>query len=691
MRQWILLLLICLQNAAPIAAEVPHVRGELISSVSSVSAGDNFEVIFRQDIDDGWHTYWTNPGDSGAAPDITWDIPDTVQVSDFQYPYPERIAYGPLMNFGYHDEVLLPFRVSLDDAFTGDILELNGRGRVLVCADICIPQSIELSLSVPIADTTVSAGNETLFQLANSLIPVAIDVPANYSATDDRIEFSVGLPGVQGNRIQSIDFFPNTPDVIDNAADQTWQMTEAGLVVSLVPGFDFRAGESDLSGVIVIREGEDLVSSYAITQGEAAVDPVPTGPTETSMGLLLAMGFAFIGGLILNLMPCVFPVLSIKVLSLAESAAGAPTAMRMHGWAYTAGVVGSFVVIALILMGLRAGGEAIGWGFQLQSPVVVALLAYLFVLIGLNLLGMFEIGTSFMQLGGAGGSSNGYLSSVSTGVLATIVAAPCTAPFMGAAVGYALLQSGTTGVLVFAALGLGMAVPYLLLTYSPALLKRMPRPGPWMETLRQALAFPMLASAIWLLWVLGVQAGATAMMQVLAGALLIAFAIWLIQKTRSTRGRHVSMVVAIGFVGVALYAAGTQQSAVAITPDAETAAAPADATPYSKQALTQALESGPVFVNFTAAWCITCKVNELNALEVQSVKTAFATHGVSYLKADWTNEDPLITEALKAYGRSGVPLYLLYERGSDRATVLPQILTPGIVIDALEQLSPADQ
>ncbi len=664
-----------------LASEAPHVRVELISSVETVAPGDRFDVILRQDIDEGWHTYWTNPGDSGAPPNIEWDVVDGVVVSEFSYPFPKRIPYGPLMNYGYKDEVLLPFTVTLDPSFAGQELVISGRGRVLVCADICIPQAVEVSLVLPVTDKTVSAGREALFERAESLVPVPINLSASYTSSDEAIELSIGLPGMQGNRIAQVDFFPYQPDLIDNPAPQSFRLNDEGLVLSLAAGWEFKPGESDLSGVIVVREGEGIVSSYAVQQGNGATSAGPS--EEAPMGLLLAVAFAFLGGLILNLMPCVFPVLSIKILSLTESAAGEAATIRRHGWAYTAGVVGSFVAIALLLLALRAGGEAIGWGFQLQSPVVVALLAYLFVLIGLNLLGMFEFGTSIMQLGAGENQGHGYMSSVSTGVLATVVAAPCTAPFMGAAVGYALLQSEMTGLLVFASLGLGMAAPYLMLCYSPALLGRLPKPGAWMDTMRQALAFPMLASAVWLLWVLGIQAGATAMMQVLAGALTIAFAIWLYQKIRA---KWIGATLASALVAIALYAAFSQEVVIA----AEVSAGKSvegGASPYSKAALVAAKEKGPVFVNFTAAWCITCKVNELNALEVSSVKAAFEDRGLTYLKADWTNEDPKITEALKQYGRSGVPLYLLYEKGADRATVLPQILTPSIVIDALDTLS----
>jgi DsbC/DsbD-like thiol-disulfide interchange protein/cytochrome c biogenesis protein CcdA len=682
--KWLFLFSSLLAVSSANARPEPHVRVDLVPAVTSIAAGDSFDVLFRQHIDDEWHTYWTNPGDSGAAPDIKWTASEGVSVSEFQYPHPERIPYGPLMNYGYHHEVLMPFSVSVPEDYSASVVELKGTGRVLVCADICIPEKVDVMMSIPIGETVLDDTVSDTFLVARAKVPVPIDVASSFQVDGDKILLTVGLPPVQGNRIEVVEYFPFTPDLIDNPATQPFSMSDEGLVLTLAPGYDFRSDSSDLSGVIVIHEsvGEGIVSSFEFTMVD---DGSPTGAlipgrdrVSDETGLLAALFFAFLGGLILNLMPCVFPVLSIKILSLVESHHDGGS-VRLHGLAYAGGVIASFVVIALVLIGLRAGGEAIGWGFQLQSPIVVSMLAYLFLVIGLNLLGVFEIGGTLMSLGNGGGREQGYLGSVSTGVLATIVAAPCTAPFMGAAVGYALIQSPVTGVLVFASLGLGMALPYVLLCYAPALLARLPRPGQWMVVMKQLLAFPMFASAVWLLWVLGVQAGPDAMMQVLAGALLIAFALWLLNQS----GNAIARLSALLLVFFAIYIGATQearvsQSSVDSTEDG--------VGTYSIEALAIAKKKGPVFVNFTAAWCITCKVNELNALDVDIVKQAFKDNGITYLRGDWTNEDPGITAALQEYGRSGVPLYLLYAKDAPRATVLPQILTQGIVLDALEAL-----
>lgn len=681
-----LLLLVCSLFAISAVQAQPtsHVRVDLVAAVTSIAPGDTFEVVFRQQIDDEWHTYWTNPGDSGAAPDIKWTVPDGVLVSAFKYPYPERIPYGPLMNYGYHNEVLMPFSVSVPEDYPDGVVDIKGTGRVLVCADICIPEKVEVQLSIPIGPTVVDGAVSDTFYQAHARVPVPIDVMSSFQVDTNRILLTVGLPAVQGNRIDAVEYFPFAPDLIDNPASQMFSMTDEGLVLTLEPGYDFDGDSADLSGVIVIHEsvGDGIVSSFEFRMGESIASAGTTIPRDEhalgESGLLAALFFAFLGGLILNLMPCVFPVLSIKILSLVDSHQDG-SSIRIHGLAYAVGVVASFVAIAVLLISLRAGGEAIGWGFQLQSPVVVSMVAYLFLVIGLNLMGVFEIGGTLMSYGNSEGGSRGYLGSVSTGVLATIVAAPCTAPFMGAAVGYALIQDPATGILVFVSLGFGMALPYVLLCYAPGLLARMPKPGQWMVVMKQLLAFPMFASAVWLLWVLGVQGGPEAMIQVLIGALLIAFSLWLLNQSASAVTRLSASLLILG----AIYIGATQETTVQ-RPSLDPA--DQDAGVYSKNALAIAQQNGPVFVNFTAAWCITCKVNEINALDVDAVKLAFTDNGVTYLTGDWTNEDPEITAALQEYGRTGVPLYLLYAKDASRATVLPQILTPGIVLNALKAL-----
>jgi thiol:disulfide interchange protein DsbD len=675
-------------------APAPHVRGELIAEVTSAAPGTSFEVLFHQEIDPGWHTYWRNPGDSGAAPEIKWQVPEGVTVSAFQWPYPERIPYGPLMNFGYHDDVYLIFTVTVDESFSADEIIVAGSGRVLVCEDICIPEKVSLTLTLPVSETVVNDQQADLFATARARIPTPLDIASHYRTDESGIELVVALPYVAGSRIADLAYFPYTAELIDNTTEQSYTFDERGLTINLQPGYEFNqklaAEEVDFSGVLVIQEdaGDRLVASYSFGSGAASA-PAAHEVNDPGMSLMLAMVFALLGGMILNLMPCVFPVLSIKILSLVEGVHESGESTGLHGLVYAAGVVLSFIGIALLLIALRAGGDLIGWGFQLQSPIVVGLLVYLFLLIGLNLLGVFDIGTTFMSFGNQ--QLGGYTGSFATGVLATVVAAPCTAPFMGAAVGFALTQSTITAIAVFGALGAGMALPYLLLCFSPGLLAKLPKPGRWMETMRQILAFPMLASAIWLLWVLGIQTGATGMMQVLSGGLLLAFALWLVgQFPRVSIAGTALRLFAVLLTVIAVYLVLMQQAQepaqLPRTATADNGISEQAAGVYSRQALADARAKGPVFVNFTAAWCITCKVNELNALNSGSVQAAFNASKVTYLKADWTNEDPEITRALQEYGRSGVPLYLLYKEGEERAKVLPQLLTEGIILDAISAL-----
>lgn len=698
---WLFVGSLCLPGLAEGDDDQPRLIVDVVASATSVAPGGTVDLLLRQKIAPGWHTYWVNPGDSGAPPDIAFDLPEGVTVSEFSYPWPERIAYGPLMNFGYKDEVLLPFTLTLAEDYPEDELLLQGSGQVLVCADVCIPETVYLDLKLPVGESLAAPSTQRLFEQARQKLPTPLEVAAHYSLVGDQLIAQVALPVPDNHRVQEVAWFPFQPDLINSAAPQTFSLSSSGLALTLMPGYDFALG-ADLSGVLVIYEavGEGLVAAYELAlpmkQDGATVNiAMPEegigfmGGMGTAslgqMGLLLAMAFAFLGGLILNLMPCVFPVLSIKILSLLESASLAD--IRKHGWVYTAGVVASFLAIAAALIALKLSGESVGWGFQLQSPLIVAGLAYLFVAIGLNLLGLFEIGTSIMAIGSSGVRVHrGSLkSSFGTGVLATTVAAPCTAPFMGAAIGYALTQPLFFSLAVFASLGLGMAAPYLGLCYWPGFIKRLPRPGAWMLTLRQLLAFPMFASAIWLVWVLSFQAGTNAVMQLLAGALVLSLALWVwARRPAGLLLRFTKVVFALGLLGAALYPVAKLADQGQARPSVASPARAEDpALVYSQEALAQARQKGAVLVNFTAAWCITCKVNELNALSSADFYAALDKHQVTYLKADWTNEDPEITKSLEAFGRSGVPLYLYYAPGSDQAKILPQILTKSIVLRVL--------
>ena len=660
----------------------------LVSEVDTIVPGEPFWVGLQQQITPGWHTYWRNPGDSGAPTTLAFDLPDGFTAGEIQWPIPHRIPYGQLMNFGYKDEVLLTVLITPPATLPSDDITLKAAAEWLVCEDICIPEDAELALTLPVGDSAGPSPEAPEFEAVRARIPDHIGVGATQSGEGETIRLSIEMPGLVAARIRDVSFFPFGEGMIDNPVPQEIDLTPDGIEITLAPGYDFSPG-TPMDGIVVIEEdsGESLVSAFEIRPAVTAGAMAPPRATGVSLGTALV--FAFLGGLILNLMPCVFPVLSIKILSLMGQVGSHSTKIRQHGWAYLAGVVLSFVAVAVVLIALRAGGAEIGWGFQLQSPIVVAMLAYLFFVIGLNLFGYFELGTSVMSLGQSATEREGLSGSFFTGVLATVVAAPCTVPFMATAVGFALTQTNAIALLTFAALGLGMAAPYVALCYSPALMDRLPRPGAWMARFKELLAFPMFATAVWLTWVLSQQAGSGGVVTVGSGMLLIAFALWLAKYLP----RPVGTVAAAVFVIAALYFPTLLRSVPAAIAGAETAAvqpAPSYVGPawsaWSPEVERELRQQGPVFVNFTAAWCITCKVNEAVALDSEAVRDAFENRSIAYLKGDWTNEDPAITRALQAYERSGVPLYLLYTPGQERARVLPQVLTESIVLGALEEL-----
>jgi thiol:disulfide interchange protein DsbD len=669
------------------ALNTGNLQARLISVADQIAPGATFTLLLEHQIRPGWHTYWVNPGDSGAATTLDWREPQGFEFGEIEWPYPERIAYGPLMNYGYHDTVLYPIEVTAPADLRGAEVTFDVKGEWLVCADVCIPERGELQLTVPVGETLqLNSEFEQLASQARQKVPQFIGVDANV-IPGDVIELQVAMPNLNPDRIQSVDYFPYAEALIDNPAEQKLNVTSSGITLKLTPGWDYDAS-ANFNGILVVVEeaGETRTTAFEIRPNIQGAPP-PEAAGEAGLSLVTALLFAFLGGLILNLMPCVFPVLSIKILSLMSET----THLRSHGWMYVVGVVLSFVAIAGLLIALRAGGAEIGWGFQLQSPWVVGLLVYLFLLVGLNLSGYFEIGTSLMSLGSGSQQQSGYSGSFFTGVLATLVAAPCTAPFMASAIGFALTQSNLAALLIFASLGFGMAVPYLALCYSPGLIKRLPKPGPWMARFKELLAFPLYASAIWLLWVLSIQTGATGVLVIGAGAVLLVFAIWLLKHLPTNGGlRHFVQVFAFILLASVVYSPGqlsvAQSAASQPTVDSAETNAQRNYEPYSAARLAEYRELGPVFVNFTAAWCVTCKVNEAVALSTDATTAMLAEKQVRYLKGDWTNEDPEITRKLAEHGRSGVPLYLLYHPGQAEPVILPQILTQDLILQALQKL-----
>jgi thiol:disulfide interchange protein/DsbC/DsbD-like thiol-disulfide interchange protein len=677
-------------QAAPVRSNLvatDNVETFITLETQGVAPGQTVWAALTQNIRPHWHTYWINPGDSGIPTEIKWTLPDGWKADIITWPAPQRFPIGPLVNFGYADQVhlLVPLTVP-SNATPGQAVKLDAKVDWLVCEDICIPESADLSITVPVVAATAAVEPEaaTLFTRARASLPVPSPYTATLSPGDKAHRLTLAAPGLDKGKISEVFFFPHDYKVASANAAQELRLGADGLTLSLVPGGALPAGP--VTGVLSFTEeldGQSVRHAFAVEAAVGAVAPASTGEqTSWATALLLAL----LGGAVLNLMPCVFPVLSMKALALLQHG---PGHARRHGLAYTAGVLACFAIVAGALIALRAGGAAIGWGFQLQDPLVVAILAYVMLLLGLSLSGVFTLGGSVMGVGQGLAGRDGMAGSFFTGVLATVVATPCTAPFMGTALGFAITQPWPVALSVFLALGLGMALPFLALSFSPALLRRLPRPGLWMERVKQALAFPLYASAAWLVWVLSIQAGPAALATVLAGMVAIAFAAWVYGQTRLSggAGRAFGSLLAVLALGGAVAGASTARTVPVPEQTAGTKPASSDYQPWTAEKQAELTGQGkPVFVNFTAAWCVTCLVNERTSLSTDAVKAAMKAKGVAYLKGDWTNRDATIARVLESHGRSGVPLYLVYLPGKAEPVILPQILTEGIVLDVLSGL-----
>ncbi|MFZ5493108.1 MAG: protein-disulfide reductase DsbD family protein [Pseudomonadota bacterium] len=688
----LLALLALLPLVAPAQGEPPHARVTLLADVQGVLPGQPVSLGVRFELDRGWHVYWQNPGDSGQAPRIDWQLPAGFTAGDIEWPYPAQVSPPPVVTYGYEDEVLLPVALTTPAGIAGTVA-LRGTVHYLVCKDLCLPEQATLALDLPVLERAAPdpAGQRAIATARARLPRQWPAVPLEATRFGDHVHLA--WPAAQDGAVQ---FFPDREGQMKHSAGQVLERVADRLRLTLTAAAQFER----LTGVLVNPRGWDgagQVPALAVDVPVRTLDAAPpagqpvTTPTNApaaGMGLALAAGFALLGGLILNLMPCVFPVLSVKVLSFVQVAHGDPGRVRRHGLAFVGGVLVSFWLLAGLLLALRAAGGGVGWGFQLQSPGFVAAMALLLTAVGLNLMGAFEVGLGLSRLAGSAPQPVGYPGSFLTGVLAVLVATPCTAPFMGAALGFALARPAAEALTIFTALGLGMALPYLALAEMPALLARLPRPGPWMATLRQGLAFPLFATAVWLVWVLGRQSGVDAVGLLLLAALGVGFAAWgfgHLQRGPRRRWLPGAVVVSgLGFAALLGFAAAMRPAALAAAPArGAPATAAIDWQPWSAQRVQQLRDAGrPVFVDFTAAWCISCQVNKQVALDTGTVAKRFAELGITALAADWTRYDPAITQALAGFGRSGVPLYVYYPPGGE-PRLLPAVLTPAAVLEAV--------
>ena len=613
----------------------------------------------------GWHIYWRNPGDTGLPTEATIDVPKGVTAGDAVWPTPQRFAADGIVNYGYSGTatLLMPLHV----AFVAPGENATAHLSWLACAHMCVPE--RASLEIPLVQGPGAPPFGTWF----AAMPKQFRGPT--AARLEQRTLTLDLKGSFPVRASAIAFFPYATGLIDPDAKAVIRADGDGISMVLPRAMPLKRAVR-IAGIVTTGQGAGLAVDVPLLDETAATaKPSATPP----IGIALAVLFAFLGGLVLNLMPCVLPVLSMKALALAQAGTSARD-LRRDGVAYFAGALATFLSIASVLIAFESAGAAVGWGFQLQSPVVIFALFLLTAGIGLNLIGVYEMPPALAGLGDGWTRGNNLRAAFFTGSLAALVASPCTAPFMGAALGFALTQPPAVALGIFAALGTGFALPFTALAFVPAIVRLIPKPGVWMVRFRECLAFPMFATAAWLLWVLDVQCGASGLALAMALSVGLLWLGWVLRHGgRILRGIAAGAAVALLFWG-----------AIMLQPQARAAGADAGWQQWSPGAIAEAQHAGkPVLVDFTAAWCVTCLVNERVALDNSVVSARLRDDGVVLLKGDWTSRDSAITRELRAHGRDGVPLYLLYPGATGRAPiVLPQVLTPNDVLHALDSARP---
>ena len=671
------------------SATAQHLTVQLVVPPAQIYPGQSFTAGLYFKLDPGWHVYWINAGDSGEPPSIKWTLPAGVTAGALQFPAPRRLPLGPLMDFGYEGEVLFPLPIQVASTFKpdGSNATLGGKVTWLVCREVCIPGHAQLAVNrsaaaAPPATPANVDADAQLIQRFQKTLPQPL--PSGDQAKFESTAKGMTLAVITGKREESAQFFPFDQNILANAAPQTVKPLKNGVQISLIKDDNLTTAPKELHGLLVLSDGR----AYEFHATPGALSAAAASDSHGLLGIVL---FAFVGGVILNLMPCVFPVLFIKGLALVQSSSEERHKLRRHGLIYTLGILASFWAVVAALLILRGAGHQLGWGFQFQSPAFLALIALLLFFLGLSLAGQFEIGLTLTSAGSGLANKSGYAGSFFTGVLAVIVATPCTAPFMGAAIGYALANSAVVTFAVFTALALGLAAPYLLLAFNPAWTRILPRPGAWMEVLKQAVSIPIFGTVIWLVWVFNQTAGPSALVALLIAFLLLAIAGWILgrwpAKAAATAAAVLVLLLAIALPVVAVNKLSAPPAATAAT-----AGAPGTQWEPFTPALVQKYraEGRPVLVDFTASWCLSCQVNERVVLDRADVQQRLASSGVALVRADWTRHDEVIAQTLAGLGRSGVPTYALYPADpAGDPQLLPEVLTPGIVFSALDAVKAA--
>jgi thiol:disulfide interchange protein DsbD len=671
------------------AVRTDHVTASLISDTDAIAAGVPFQLGLRLQVAAGWHTYWRNPGDAGAPIELALDLPADAKAGAIAWPAPRRLSESGITTFGYTGEVVLPIEVT---SAAADGIAIAAKANWLVCEKICVPEDATLRLSLP-PGTPAASPQGPLFAAAAERLPRTAPFSATIAGDGT---LTVSGSGISPDRVADAWFAPIAEGALAEAMNGPAEIGTDSLRLKLKPGEQF-APASGLAGVLVVTDRGGQVAAFTIDAkpgdpkpadaktgaADAVTQPGANAVADASAWGLQIVALAFVAGLLLNLMPCVFPVLAMKASGLVKLNGAHHEAVRREAALYGGGVMAAFATLGGVLLALRAAGDAAGWGFQFQSPTFVTLMAWVFFAVGLNLSGVFEVPVGRLAgLGSGLAGRAGATGSFFTGALAVLVATPCTTPFMGGAVAAALAGPLWQAGAILGAMGLGLAAPTLAFAIAPVLVGLMPRPGRWMELMRQGLAFPMYASCAWLVWVLSVQVGPTGVLGGVAGLVLIGFAAWIfrcVQAGDHPRSRHLGAAAA-GLAVIACLMLLPIVSSAGPDDAHATRAWEEGSEPYSADRLAALRAEGrPVFVNMTAAWCVTCLVNERIAIGTEAVRHAFAEHGVAVLTGDWTRRDPEISAFLREHGRDGVPLYVFYPAGGG-GVVLPQILSASTLL-----------
>lgn len=710
--------------------EKPRVQAYLLNETQSIQPGHPMWVAIGLKIEENWHTYWKNPGDAGMPTVVEWDMPKGFAASPLIWPVPDKFSLETMVGFGYHDEVFFLAEITPpNDLPLSHPVQIKANVRWLVCSDTeCVPGQNEVVISLPVSTEkpAINSENATIFSRARSQLPLK-ETEIQAFRKRDVIELQMSLPSqVQGQPLQAY-FCPEEKHIIDDTVEVVMSPSQESSdkyhIVLKETADSQKAHTSTLKGVLVFTSTQDepvpvhaveidspildkslpqdLISltdtrrTSDVAYTEVSLTNSPQG-TEFEGGLGMALILAFIGGMILNLMPCVLPVVSFKVLSFVKMAGQKRSAIIKHGLAFFFGVLISFWILAGILLMLQAYGSSVGWGFQLQEPLFVAALAAFLLVFGLSLFGVFEMGTRLTSLAGNAQhrmKAEGAVSSFFSGILATVVATPCTGPLLGTAIGFAATLSPWESMSIFTSMGVGMALPYLILSFFPSTLRFLPKPGPWMETFKEMMGFLMIGTVLWLIWVFGAQTDNNAVVMMLGGFLLLGLGCWCYGKwgsaVKKISSRIFGIFSAVVFMSLGSYVIylSAQNNDVQFISDASDVKV-AKITKwevFSPEKVAEYQQKGiPVLIDFTAKWCLICQANHM-VFESTDVESKLSELGVVKMKADWTRNDPIITQELRKFGRSGVPLYVLYTRDpAQPPAILPQVLTPTIVLEALK-------